>query len=893
LRLKVKESIDRITKEFKKKNPKAKEVPEEIFNSDESRELEEFLSTEPLVPSFLVDVISYRMRWLDVQQGAIVCLFQFESNYASFENSLKSINLALPAAHNVIMKCLNGNSTYNSFLTKEFDFLKKTIDHYKNEIKLKENILQSVVLEEELEAMEIGSQIKKSKNYEKSPKYEKLNNLSLSDTNHNKPETNLNKIVSDFDTADIKSITFRDDKDNNMNQEIVDTNLTNEETKSLDLGTKFVTSLVGDEPWCDLLTMKTVDLDDREWKLLTKHDRVRYIGNKLFELRSFENYYNSRLMQFSKMVKDQSFVDLITTPTEYQFDLYTQYFSEINTIFSDEILRIEDIGNLAISKTSELNSLNLQVEDKESIYFIEIKEDDYLETLMNRIETSIRNERNLILISSKNQSRGDKVSDFQLLRKPSSLLKRNSFDKFEILPDSSNQLNSLQYRWLIEANSSISINFKYSSDVLGTFKEIFKFEVLGTLEELVLTCLGYCDYPKICCEPRHVFMNRLLKVTPPDNIHPFQKYIIPYNYYSMGCQYIINSLGTSDNDQLLRISNIGKFSCFASFEISCENEVFKVQPNTLSLEEGESKDIRINCWPTIEKEFIGYLLIKVKDNPEICRFELRCWGIAPKLIFDGPWVSAISDLEVALVNTNDKKLIKEIELKMKDLRENYLIDFNRILVNKDETFTFTILSDSMLPVEWTIDTGDFSESTIVSFSPSYGEVQPHGQQVVTVKMKSLEPVIVGGSFTISYTGCSRKRDPKIVKTMKKASFKLKGEVYKVQAVAITNSNNDSVNEINFGSLKVGELAHQSIVIENIGKYDIGYKFKVTKSKISDFLLFEPNEGTISPGKNQFSVCAKFNCPNEEINLRVTIKYYYYFHSQMFLFNTTGQPRCKY
>lgn len=56
--------------------------------------------------------------------------------------------------------------------------------------------------------------------------------------------------------------------------------------------------------------------------------------------------------------------------------------------------------------------------------------------------------------------------------------------------------------------------------------------------------------------------------------------------------------------------------------------------------------------------------------------------------------------------------------------------------------------------------------------------------------------------------------------------------------------------LNFGTVKVAEAQMKPLVLENKGKYKVGFKFVPQTLLVHDLFVFVPNEGEIAPKAQQ-------------------------------------------
>lgn len=59
-----------------------------------------------------------------------------------------------------------------------------------------------------------------------------------------------------------------------------------------------------------------------------------------------------------------------------------------------------------------------------------------------------------------------------------------------------------RFRWILPANSEMSIRLRFTSEEIGQFDQTLNFEIVGTRRRYQLHCRGICTFPTISREPR-------------------------------------------------------------------------------------------------------------------------------------------------------------------------------------------------------------------------------------------------------------------------------------------------------------------------------------------------------------------------------------------------------
>ncbi|CAM9692899.1 unnamed protein product, partial [Laminaria digitata] len=64
---------------------------------------------------------------------------------------------------------------------------------------------------------------------------------------------------------------------------------------------------------------------------------------------------------------------------------------------------------------------------------------------------------------------------------------------------------------------------------------------------------------------------------------------------------------------------------------------FYVEPETLELEIGETKEVRVWAFPHEVKAYQDTLVACLTDNPRPILFPVSCFGAVPRMVLEGPW----------------------------------------------------------------------------------------------------------------------------------------------------------------------------------------------------------------------------------------------------------------
>ena len=325
------------------------------------------------------------------------------------------------------------------------------------------------------------------------------------------------------------------------------------------------------------------------------------------------------------------------------------------------------------------------------------------------------------------------------------------------------------------------------------------------------------------------------------------------------------------NSDVICIRNSGSYTAVVDLGIEDgdEKNVFSLETTTCQLEPGEMKDIKMWAFPSKATSCRGKLVICVQNNPDPIQFELRCLGVVPSLEVDGPWRDNLEALTASIAACKEKKTLKELESKLAGLKECYSIEFDRILLSAVDTRTVLVRNKSALAVAWEIDFLDFKGDNLVKFSPTNGILPAGASVAISVSFESPEVISLSGRFLLRYSD-DEQGLTSLPSRAQSLSFRVLAEAYTIQSV-ITNAEGQELptNQVDFGCMRVGDVALQSVRLLNRGKYRIAYSlaFRKNQSSLAAVLSFDPMNGFVEPGEVGAEIRFRFCSIENEVSLQ--------------------------
>lgn len=330
------------------------------------------------------------------------------------------------------------------------------------------------------------------------------------------------------------------------------------------------------------------------------------------------------------------------------------------------------------------------------------------------------------------------------------------------------------------------VHFRPSEE--GRVDTNIAFEVVGAPNNYMLPCSGLSTVPTINDNFKNVFMHRI-KQKPLDGQPVVKKYVEATNTFEFGPLLIwkdapldiadmespVVKAACTTNGEIFRITNNGRF--FAEITLSLEkslpNNPFTLSTTSMSLQEGETKEIRVWAFPKQQESFSDNLVLSVRDNPTSYKFAISCQGSLPSVELIGQWyeraraqrelAETLSD-EAAPVEVKKPKgkrasalaepsslSPKQLALKRaKELEETPTIEFERTLLPRVDIQEFTIKNPTDVLVAWKLDLTKIEAIEGFSVSLKEGVIKVGQEAVIAVTFTALNEGVFNTGMTLHY-----------------------------------------------------------------------------------------------------------------------------------------------
>lgn len=377
-------------------------------------------------------------------------------------------------------------------------------------------------------------------------------------------------------------------------------------------------------------------------------------------------------------------------------------------------------------------------------------------------------------------------------------------------------LKAGQFRWVLPANSRIRLCARLASEDPGEYSQPLAFAVTGfDADVFEVMCTGHVDFPRINTDVRNIFYNKIRNR--PDNVLVSKKYVAGRQCFEFGPLLsgkappphpeadVAAEAHHQANQERLRITNCGLFPCRVDllFEEPTQEdgrEVFSIHPPVLDLDPEETREVVLRAYPQTVGEIRNSLVCCVHGNPYVLRLPVSCVGTKP-----------------ALETSTDN------------------VDFGRLLQGFQESKLVTLTSASSIPVRWKLR-GVEQLPEVFSVSIREGVLEPKTTQEIDIGFIADEPHPYEFPLEVEVSDLDG-----LSGAAQLLPLRIAAESYRVD-VAINQT------EFDFGVVKLSEGKTEEITLVNTGKYDVRFKFAVSRrSPLYRMLRFEPMEGIIPSG----------------------------------------------
>ena len=263
----------------------------------------------------------------------------------------------------------------------------------------------------------------------------------------------------------------------------------------------------------------------------------------------------------------------------------------------------------------------------------------------------------------------------------------------------------------------------------------------------------------------------------------------------------------------------------------------------MELHTGETRDLIVWAFPLEPEEFQASLVCCIKDNPEAVVFPISCEGSLPDIELSGPW--------------KEEEAAEESEETIEPV-----LNFDRLLLNRQEEKYFTIKNTCKIPVTWNIDTADIPSD--FELSASDGILKPNEKMVLSVVFHSSTEANFDFVIKIKYSDTEGGMDHE--ERVNVLPLQIVAEAYRIDVCLFEASGDtEGTGMLDFGLKRVGEAEVRSFTLKNNGKYAVKFLIESKRQSTRHLFAIEPSSGVIEP-EETCTIDVNFNS-TEEILLR--------------------------
>ncbi|KAK1936582.1 Hydrocephalus-inducing protein [Phytophthora citrophthora] len=467
-------------------------------------------------------------------------------------------------------------------------------------------------------------------------------------------------------------------------------------------------------------------------------------------------------------------------------------------------------------------------------------------------------------------------------------------------------------RWVIAPHSRVNMLVQFSSADVGNFDCSLGFEIVGVRREFTLFGRGICGVPTINSDPRNVFMHRVK--SRPEGGFVQKKFVISRNQFEFGPLIIPNQpvkapeterefiewqKSSPNNIEVFRMSNNSRFPIQLEFAMEKQDDdTFVIFPTSLELKEGDTREVKVWANPKEIGLHENALVCCISDNPEPVQFQISCYGCTPELKLCGPWeqpaaastseredqpAASIEDHPAPVSSRSNVPGSAPVSSRSTSEQpsvpapfhspEHPLLDFEQLLLKRQDEKTFYIENVSPVAVSWRLQGQNLPEDFRVF--PLEGTVKPLQKvPVVVVFSAGLEAV---HEFPLRIEFSDAESALQLSDRNRLVELTVRGEAYKIDVSSFDNEVSDSPTgvigarsvagdgSLDYGLVRVGERHSRAFNIKNRGKYSIKYIVSIRSPVTREYFTIEPSEMVLEPGQSS-SVSVAF-ASKSEVTLR--------------------------
>ncbi|KAG1683786.1 hypothetical protein DVH05_013126 [Phytophthora capsici] len=463
-------------------------------------------------------------------------------------------------------------------------------------------------------------------------------------------------------------------------------------------------------------------------------------------------------------------------------------------------------------------------------------------------------------------------------------------------------------RWVIAPHSRVNVLVQFSSSDVGNFDCSLGFEIVGVRREFTLFGRGICAVPTINSDPRNVFMHRVK--SRPEGGFVQKKFVISRNQFEFGPLIIPNQpvkapeterefiewqKSSPNNIEVFRMSNSSRFPIQLEFAMEKQDDAtFVVYPTALEVKEGETREVKVWANPKENGLHENAVICCISDNPEPVQFPISCYGCTPELKLCGPWeqpaaastseredqaavsiedhpapVSSRSNLPGSAPVSSRSTLEQPSVPVPPHSLESRLLDFEQLLLKRQDEKTFYIENVSPVAVSWRLLDQDLPADFRVF--PLEGTVKPLQKVPVVVVFSAGTEAVHEFPLRIEFSDAESALQ--LGDRNRLVELTVRGEAYKIDVSSFDNEVSESPagasgarsvtgdGSLDYGLVRVGETHSRAFNIKNQGKYSIKYIISIRNPVTREYFTIEPSEMVLKPGQSS-SVSVAFSSKSE-------------------------------
>eukprot|EP00879_Flechtneria_rotunda_P031644 GHRR01034590.1.p1 GENE.GHRR01034590.1~~GHRR01034590.1.p1 ORF type:complete len:525 (+),score=187.16 GHRR01034590.1:182-1576(+) len=259
----------------------------------------------------------------------------------------------------------------------------------------------------------------------------------------------------------------------------------------------------------------------------------------------------------------------------------------------------------------------------------------------------------------------------------------------------------------------------------------------------------------------------------------------------------------------------------------------------------ETQELTVFAFPATEGLFEDSVMCRLRDNPTPLEFPISVVGAKPSVAVKLN-VPAVSHEPSGKTPTGLRRATdagtaaKGAAAKGAKPVAEYIMQFDRLLLNRKDSQSFTVSNTGVVPFKWQL-AGATQLPPDFKVYPSSGEL-PAGKHVcVTVEFTAIKKQELSELVTLEVLDIQE-----ALGISRSIPMAIRGEAYDIHVdIKFPQENFAGVD---YGPLRVVDSVAKQLVLKNTEKYDVKFSFAIRNETVKQLVQITPESGVVLPNK---------------------------------------------